>query len=1013
MLRLPRAGWLAVGAVLAALLTASDRVELPGWMALGCAGGALSAAVMAVLARRVGLAAVLVAFGTVALRAGVAATLALATPPAHPFEPGSGEWRGVVADVSSPSGIEQRAFVRLRSDPASEWLVYAWLPRHPALIPGDAIDVRGTLQAPPESAPGFADFLRSRGAAGTLKGHAVRLVGSEGGFTSAVESLRWGLDGALSRAIPEPEAGLASGILIGLRERVSRDTADDFTVTGLTHVVAISGWNIALVAGIATALLRATGIGRRPRSLIIVVAIAVYTVLAGAEASVIRAAVMGGVVIVARESGRPSGAAAALGLACWGLLLAQPAMIDDIGLQLSLAATAGLLALGGPAEAAVQRFTRARTPRWFDETLGVSLAAQLSTLPLILLHFGRLSLVSPLANLVMAPIVPLAMLGAAVGTLVGPMLVGSLSALLAAPVLLASWLPLALMTRGAGVLAQVPLATVELAPPFDLVGAGIALVALVATLRRSRRTAGRRAPQPWRPPPAAAPSRRRRLPAALLAILLVTVPSVVLIARPGPALAVSVLDVGQGDAILLESADGRRLLVDGGPDPDLLVRRLDERIPTWDRHIDIALLTHPHEDHAGGLAGLPPRYRVGRLIETEMNSEGSGVLELRATALRHGISRSRMIAGDSFALGDARIDVIWPPEHAIPDRVLTDGRAINGTSIVLAVRIGRQRILLTGDLEDDHDHDLLERILDDGRRWDLLKVAHHGSATASSRPILEVLRPRLAAVSSGQGNRYGHPAMVTLQRLQEVEAEVWRTDRQGTLTVAFDGRPRSAAEMLAGLPPPACVVERGRPILAATAPADPCYIRPDGGTHQNGSDLPARLDVALAPTAPAHDGRGRGGLVPGLSRLARGPRGRPAAGGNGRAPPRRGQGAAAGPRAARAGTRGCRRRLAQRARAPGAGTHAHRPPGHPPHRSRRRDMGHRCAPRGAHRDLRGQARHPARGLAGTALRSLAPQAPRVPRATGPRLRHGPAPGGFAVHDHRDRGHGRGASALGR
>ena len=129
--------------------------------------------------------------------------------------------------------------------------------------------------------------------------------------------------------------------------------ADDFTVTGLTHVVAISGWNIALVAGIATGLLRATGLGRRPRSLIVIVAIVAYTVLAGAEASVIRAAVMGGIVLIAREGGRPSGAAAALGLACWGLLLVEPRMIDDIGLQLSLAATAGLLALGGHAEAAI------------------------------------------------------------------------------------------------------------------------------------------------------------------------------------------------------------------------------------------------------------------------------------------------------------------------------------------------------------------------------------------------------------------------------------------------------------------------------------------------------------------------------------------------------------------------------------------------------------------------------------------------------------------------------------
>ena len=963
MPRLPRAGWLAVGAVAAALLGASDRVELPAWVVLALGAGALVGAIVAGFMRRVGPAALSVAFATVALRAGAAAMLAMAAPATPLFEPGSGEWSGTVVDISSPSGSEQRAFVRLRPEATTVWLVYAWLPRHPALIPGDTVAVRGTLQAAPADAPGFAGFLESRGAHGTLKGHALRLLGSEGGFTAGVEGLRWGFDAALSRAIPEPEAGLASGILIGLRERVSRETADDFTVTGLTHVVAISGWNIALVAGIATAMLRATGLGRRPRSLIVVVAIVVYTVLAGAEASVIRAAVMGGVVIIARESGRPSGAAAALGLACWGLLLVQPTMIDDIGLQLSLAATAGLLALGGPAEAAIKRVTRGRTPRWFDETLGVSMAAQLSTLPLILLHFGRLSLISPLANLLVAPIVPLAMLGAAVGTLIGPLLVGSLSALLLAPLMLASWVPLALMTRGANLLAQVPLANVELLPPFDLLGAFVALVALVLTLRRTRRRTGRRTARPWQPPRPATPARRRRLPAALVASLLVVVTSIALVARPGPVLAVSVLDVGQGDAVLLEAADGQRLLVDGGPDPDLLVRRLDERIPSWDRHIDIALLTHPHEDHAAGLAGLLPRYRVSRILETDMNSEGSGVLELRATALRHDIPRTRLTEGDSFALGQARIDVLWPPADAIPDRILTDGRAINGTSIVLAVRVGQQRILLTGDLEDDHDYDLLERISDDDRPWDLLKVAHHGSATASSRPILEALRPRLAAISSGHGNTYGHPAMATLRRLREIDARVWRTDTQGTLTLGFDGAARSASALLAERPRPACDRGRRQPLPVTTSLPNPCYIRPDGGTHPNRSDLPARLDVALSAAPATHEGRGRGGLLPGSSRLARGARGRPTVGGNGRAPPRRRQGTAAGPSAPRARSRRCRGSLAPRAWPRGAGADPHRPSGHALHRPGRRDLGHRRTHRGAHRDLRGQARHTARGLA--------------------------------------------------
>ena len=893
MSRLPRAGWLAVGAILAALLAEGGRFALPldpgpatALATLLLVGGLIAAA-----RRQAPIAALLLAFGSIAARAALAGLLAGAAVAPLALPVGSGEWEASVVDVSSPNGAEQRAFVRLhaQTSDAPGWLVYAWLPRHPALVPGDAIAVRGTVKLPPSDAEGFAGFLESRDAAGTLKAHQLDLIGREGGFSASVEQVRWGIDGALSRAIPEPEAGLASGILIGLRERVSRAVADDFTVTGLTHVVAISGWNIALVAGIATAMLRATGLSRRPRSAIVIAAIVAYTILAGAEASVIRAAVMGGVVLIAREGGRPSGAAAALGIACWGLLLVEPRMIDDIGLQLSLAATAGLLALGGHTEAAVRRATRGHTPRWFNETLGVSLAAQLSTLPLILLHFGRLSLISPLANLLVAPIVPLAMLGAAIGVVIGPLLVAPIASLLLAPLLLASWLPLALMTRGAGLLADIPLANVELLSPFDLIGAFVAAIVLVMALRAARRYSVEGAsPRPWQPPPLVTLPRRRRLcklAGVATASLLVAAISVVLIARPMPGLQVSVLDVGQGDAILLQASDGSRMLIDGGPDPDLLVRRLDERIPLWDRRIDLAVLTHPHEDHSAGLAGLAPRYAIGRIAETGMPSAGSGVRELRAAAVRHDIRRVRLVQGDTLPLGGARVDVLWPPREAIPEGTLSDGRAVNGTSIVLAVSLGRQRVLLTGDLEDDHDADILEAIPQDGRPWDLLKVAHHGSATASSRPLLEALRPRLAAISSGSGNRYGHPARVTLERLDGVGARVWRTDQRGTLSVTLDGRPRSATALLAGPRPHACPSAGTHAPLTAAGRRDPCYARPDGGTHPNRSTLTAHVHLALAAPAAAHDGGGRGGLVPGLSRHARRRRCRSTTGRDCRAPP--------------------------------------------------------------------------------------------------------------------------------
>jgi competence protein ComEC len=983
-----RPAWLATGAIVAALFADGGvlGVGLPAIAVVALAMTALGAVVVALRHGRLAVATLLFGLGSVSLRASLV-LVAAGTAAGPPLPVGNGSWHGQVVDISAPSGMEQRALLRLSGDgPGSPgWLVYGWLPRHPALVPGDLVSLGGRLELPPSDAPGFSSFLASQGAVGTLTARTLALVGRDSGPRAVVERVRWGIDAALSRALPEPEAGLAAGILVGLRERVSRAVADDFTVTGLTHVVAISGWNIALVAGIATGLLRATGLARRPRSLVVIAAIVGYTLLAGAEASVVRAAVMGGVIVLAREGGRASGAAAALALACWGLLVVDPEMIDDIGLQLSLAATAGLLAFGGRAESALRRLTRGRAPRWFCETMGVSLAAQLSTLPLILLHFGRLSLISPLANLLMAPLVPLAMLGAFAGVLVGPLLVAPVVSVVLAPLSLLAWLPLAAMVRGVGLMAEVPFANVGLSAPFSLVGAGLAVVAVVVALRPGARPSqGRRPDAPQPPNPEAArtrPARRgRRLAAAALSMVLAAAFLAVLAARPLARLQVSVLDIGQGDAILLETSDGRRLLVDGGPDPDLLVQRLDERVPVWDRHIDLVVLTHPHEDHAGGLAGLMPRYRVDRILETGMATQGSGVRELRAAAERLGVGRSRLVQGDAFGFGAASVTVLWPPLDRLPASAPSTGRGINDTSIVLGVVIGRQRVLLTGDLEEDRDGDLLEALGTDGLRWDVLKVAHHGSATASSRPLLGALRPRLAAISVGAGNEYGHPAPSLLQRLAEVGSTVWRTDLQGTLSVALEGRPETTAALLGRRPAGPCPAARPSTTPAQTDGRSDCYARPDGGPHTSRSALTAHVHGAIAPAAAARHGRGRGSVLPGPPRRAlRGPRG-PAPGGDSRAPPRRRQGTAAGSHRPGARARRRRGRLAQRSGASGAGADGRRAPRASSFRSRCRRLGRPGAPGGAHRQLCRQAGHATTRLAGAALRPLATQARRVRRS---------------------------------
>jgi competence protein ComEC len=263
--------------------------------------------------------------------------------------------------------------------------------------------------------------------------------------------------------------------------------------------------------------------------------------------------------------------------------------------------------------------------------------------------------------------------------------------------------------------------------------------------------------------------------------------------RPDGATRVTVLDVGQGDAILVEGGRGGRLLIDGGPDPDRLLIELDRRLPPWDRRIDVLVLTHPHEDHVAGLALLLTRYRVGRVYEGGMRGPGPGYAAWAAVLNRPGApARATLATGDRLAVDDLRLRVLWPDPGHVPAEPPDAGRGINDVSIVLLGEIDGRRLLLTGDVEDDVDPLLASRGLPP---VDFLKVAHHGSKTASTPAFLDMVRPTVAVVSAGAGNPYGHPARSTIDRLAATGARVYRTDTDGSVEVAIaDGRMSVRAE---------------------------------------------------------------------------------------------------------------------------------------------------------------------------------------------------------------------------
>jgi competence protein ComEC len=403
-----------------------------------------------------------------------------------PIAPGStGRRLATVISIGSPKAAEQIALIDLaslaeRPGPATGTNpVEALLPRYPEVGPGDLIAVSGRVQPPGDDE--YGAYLRQIGATGTLRSPILERLAGPDGPAGFLDAIRQGSDEALARALPEPQAGLASGILVGLRERVDRDLAAAFTTAGVSHIVAISGWNIAIVAAVVGALLGWAPPG--PRVALSLVAILLYTLVAGASPSVDRAALMASIGLLARASGRTSSAIAALGWAVLFLLLLDPATVADPGFELSGLATAGLIAWAAPLTARLGaiRLGRRRAPGWLAESLAISLAAQASTLPIILLSFGRLSVVAPLANLVIVPLVPPAMAAGAVALAAGWLGAAGLPAPLVTALGLPGWALLGVIVGLVRFMAGLPLASVTLPPPWNVAGAAMAALFVAAT----------------------------------------------------------------------------------------------------------------------------------------------------------------------------------------------------------------------------------------------------------------------------------------------------------------------------------------------------------------------------------------------------------------------------------------------------------------------------------------------------------------------------------------------------
>jgi competence protein ComEC len=664
--------------------------------------------------------------------------------------------------------------VLLRTEPG---VVFAYGDRIQGTTSLRSLDLGGSGTA-------FETYLAERGVSATGFLQDAELVTRNAGspLREAVSDARASVNRGLADSLEDPLAGLAQGIVTGRRDGLERGLREDLNATGISHLVVISGGNVTMLAGLVVAML-AWAIGRRRAIVVAMVAVGAYTVFVGAEAPVVRAAIMATAMLIASALGRRTSPAPAIAFAAAVMVAITPGVLDDLSFQLSFTATAAIALIAGP--------LRGRAAAWLQlpvdrqsgsvvlswtllETGLVTSAAIAATLPLLALHFGSISIVALPVNLLVTPVFPLIFLGSFLTGVIGALDAGAGEAV----AFLLAWLPLSWFIEVAKQAATLPFASARI-DGFGLIHAAILfapLVGLALWLQGPRRRGEASASSPrWE---------SLEFPAAFSALGVFVALSVVVwtaVSSGGSeTFDVHMLDVGQGDSLLAQTPAGETLLVDGGPDGRVLLRELAAVLPTGNRRIDLVVATHPQLDHIGGLFALFDRYEVGILFVPPTNDETELGGRLRALAENSG---TRVVVGEAgmlIQLGEEVLIDVLSPLDGLSDSASGNP---NNTSVVLRIRHDAVSFLLTADLEAEAEL-LLAR-----QPWELhstvLKVGHHGSATSTTDLLLRRADPALALISVGAGNSFGHPNEGVLERLSEIET--LRTDRDGRIVLRSDG----------------------------------------------------------------------------------------------------------------------------------------------------------------------------------------------------------------------------------
>jgi competence protein ComEC len=679
--------------------------------------------------------------------------------------------------------------------------VLLFVPRYPEYEYGDVLRVSGKLEAPTQLGDfDYQGYLEHQGIYATMRlysSEGITLLETGQGVKPLewIYSLRKSMSESIAEVMPEPQAALTQGIVLGIRYNIPAEVKADFTQSGTTHVLAISGVNLSIIAGILLSI----GIwffGKR-RYIYIWLALGIiwlYTLLTGMNPPVVRGAIMASVFLATELLGRQRTAITSLAFAAAVMAGIDPPILFDASFQLSVLAMAGLIFITPPLRGLGQRLVGATLgekglavslANIITDSFSVTLAATIAVWPLIAHYFGVVSLVGPLATFLALLALPAIIISGAAAGLIGLAFVP-----LAQGIGWIAWLftsYMLLIVKGS---AALPLSSLEVGPvsPALIAVYYLVLVAIIWLVsrwgERSKNWLGsgvKRSSElishlPWRwviPP----------------LVILAVLASAAAITMPDDELHVSFLNIGQGDAILIQRGS-QQVLIDGGASPQTLTGELSDRMPFWDRTIELVVLTHPDDDHISGLVEVLERYRVEQVLypDLEVLDDFEDPLSLyqrwEELIEEKGIACTAARAGEAIDLGDGVTMTVLNPPATLLEGTDSD---VNNNSAVLRLDTGRVSFLLTSDIMWEAEFGLIARVAELSST--VLKVAHHGSYTSTTADFLAAVSPQLAVISVGEDNPYGHPSDEVMDRLEanpDIE-NIFRTDEQGTIEFITDG----------------------------------------------------------------------------------------------------------------------------------------------------------------------------------------------------------------------------------